>query len=330
MSVQHYFKTEEFKAAMACLNELWYSTSFDICKLQVEDEFVKAEQTRTISLDMLDRLDPKKKGRYVFPEVELVLEALIPKPKLEKRAPLEIMKDLADAEIGLSAAAPPPPEGDRAKVHEACVISLVLTSFIILSERHGLGPSLEVFFRSMQLKEDVLGWRRFILVVAPDWPMNTTPHAPVARPDPAQLTRLSMLQADFLESLVLFHDRAPIPDFESVVNLESLEDHQIATHRHPHGGPSWLNYLYGEWDNLWRLGVRMLLGGGELSDAECCSGALDDMIRIINGPPAAHVLVLPGRQVNALGQATNILTHLDLIDMTRAFPIPAEFRYHLL
>ncbi|GAB2268403.1 hypothetical protein Dimus_003365 [Dionaea muscipula] len=49
----------------------------------------------------------------------------------------------------------------------------------------------------------------------------------------------------------------------------------------------------------------------------------------MNGPFAAHVLVLPGRQVNALGQATNILTHLDLIDMTLAFPIPAEFRYHL-
>ncbi|GAB2273122.1 hypothetical protein Dimus_007927, partial [Dionaea muscipula] len=128
----------------------------------------------------------------------------------------------------------------------------------------------------MKLKEVVLGWyefapryhcalvklepfcplwrRRFILVVAPDWPMNTIPHAPVVRPDLSQLTRLSMLQAVFLESLVLFHDRAPIPDFEYVVNLESLEDHQIATRRHPRGGFSWFNYLYRERDNLWRLG----------------------------------------------------------------------------
>ncbi|GAB2302174.1 hypothetical protein Dimus_036191 [Dionaea muscipula] len=56
--------------------------------------------------------------------------------------------------------------------------------------------------------------------------MNTIPHAPVVRPDLSQLTRLSMLQAVFLESLVLFHDRAPIPDFEYVVDLESLEDHR--------------------------------------------------------------------------------------------------------
>ncbi|GAB2288522.1 hypothetical protein Dimus_022852 [Dionaea muscipula] len=33
MSVQHYIKTEEFKAAMARLNRLWYATGFDICKL---------------------------------------------------------------------------------------------------------------------------------------------------------------------------------------------------------------------------------------------------------------------------------------------------------
>ncbi|GAB2276173.1 hypothetical protein Dimus_010909 [Dionaea muscipula] len=164
--------------------------------------------------------------------------------------------------------------------------------------RHGLVLSLEVFFRSMQLNADVLGWyeftpryhyalvklepfcplwrRRIILVVAPDWPMNTTPRTPVVRLDPAQLTGLSMLQADFLESLVLFYNRAPIPDFESVVNLESLEDHQIAPRRHPRGGPPWLNYLYRERDNLWRLGVRMLLGGGDLSDAESCSGAPDE------------------------------------------------------
>ncbi|GAB2270927.1 hypothetical protein Dimus_005787 [Dionaea muscipula] len=110
-SVQHYIKTEEFKAAMAWLNGLWYAAGFDICKLQVEDELVKAKQTRTISLDMLDRLDPKNKGRYVFPEVELFPEELIPKPKLAKRSPMEIMKDWAraeDAEMGLSAAASQP------------------------------------------------------------------------------------------------------------------------------------------------------------------------------------------------------------------------------
>ncbi|GAB2273512.1 hypothetical protein Dimus_008304 [Dionaea muscipula] len=80
LSMQHYIKAEEFKAAMARLNRPWYAVGFDIYKLQVEDELVKAKQTRIISLDMLDRLDPKKKGRYVFPEVELVLEELIPKP----------------------------------------------------------------------------------------------------------------------------------------------------------------------------------------------------------------------------------------------------------
>ncbi|GAB2268402.1 hypothetical protein Dimus_003364 [Dionaea muscipula] len=173
-----------------------------------------------------------------------------------------------------------------------------ITSFIILSERHGLVPSLEVFFRSMELKKDVLSWyefapryhcalmkldpfcrlwrRRFILVEAPDWPMNITPRVPVVRPDPSQLTRLSMLQADFFESLVLFHDRAPVPDFECVVNLESLEDHQIATRCHPRGGPAWLNYLYGERDNLWRLRVRVLPGGEDLSDAKSCSDVLNE------------------------------------------------------
>ncbi|GAB2276174.1 hypothetical protein Dimus_010910 [Dionaea muscipula] len=122
MSVQHYIKTEKFKAAMKCLNRLWYAAGFDICKLQVEDELVRAEQTRTISLDMLDWLDPKKKGKYLFPEVELVSEGLIPKPSLEKRAPLEIMKDLAEAESDLSVATPPSPEGDKAEVHEACIV----------------------------------------------------------------------------------------------------------------------------------------------------------------------------------------------------------------
>ncbi|GAB2278665.1 hypothetical protein Dimus_013341 [Dionaea muscipula] len=85
MSVQHYIKTKEFKTTMARLNSLWYAA--------VEDELVKAEQTRIISLDMLDWLDPKKKGSYVFPEVELFPEELIPKLKLGKRSPLEIMKD---------------------------------------------------------------------------------------------------------------------------------------------------------------------------------------------------------------------------------------------
>ncbi|GAB2281276.1 hypothetical protein Dimus_015879 [Dionaea muscipula] len=32
-SVQHYIKTEEFKAAMVRLNNLWYAAGFDICKL---------------------------------------------------------------------------------------------------------------------------------------------------------------------------------------------------------------------------------------------------------------------------------------------------------
>ncbi|GAB2288250.1 hypothetical protein Dimus_022590 [Dionaea muscipula] len=93
---------------MAPLNRPWYAAGLDICKLQVEDELVKAEQTRTISLDILDRLDPKNKGRYVFPEVKLFPEELISKTKLVKRAPLEKMKDLAmieDAEMDLRAAA---------------------------------------------------------------------------------------------------------------------------------------------------------------------------------------------------------------------------------
>ncbi|GAB2292844.1 hypothetical protein Dimus_027078 [Dionaea muscipula] len=46
----------------------------------------------------------------------------------------------------------------------------------------------------------------------------------------------------------------------------------------------------------------------------------------MNGPPAAHILALPGTQVNALSLATNILTYLDLIDMSLAFPFPDEFR----
>ncbi|GAB2269133.1 hypothetical protein Dimus_004061 [Dionaea muscipula] len=87
---------------------------------------------------------------------------------------------------------------------------------------------------------------------------------------------------DFLESLVLFHERAPIADFECVVNLESLEEHQIATRHHPHkhllagGGASWLNYLYGERDNLWRLGIQVLSEGEVLSDVESCSDALNE------------------------------------------------------
>ncbi|GAB2276171.1 hypothetical protein Dimus_010907 [Dionaea muscipula] len=133
---------------------------------------------------------------------------------------------------------------------------------------HGMRFPLHPFM--VELKEDVLGWyeftpryhcalvmlepfcplwrRRIILVVAPDWPMNTTPRT----------------------------QWAPILDFESMVNLESLEDHQKTPRRHPRGGPPWLNYLYRERDNLWRLGVWMLLGGGDLSDAESCSGAPDE------------------------------------------------------
>ncbi|GAB2292882.1 hypothetical protein Dimus_027109 [Dionaea muscipula] len=92
-SVQQYIKNEEFKAVMARLNKLWYAAGFDICKLQVEDELVKAEQTRTISLDMLDQLVPKNKGRYIFPKVDLLPEELILRSKLVKRPPLEIMKN---------------------------------------------------------------------------------------------------------------------------------------------------------------------------------------------------------------------------------------------
>ncbi|GAB2268401.1 hypothetical protein Dimus_003363 [Dionaea muscipula] len=72
-SVQHYIKTEEFKAAL----------------------------------------------------VELFPEERIPKPKLVKRSPLEIMKDLVvaeDADMDPSAIAPPPLEGDMAEVHEDCIV----------------------------------------------------------------------------------------------------------------------------------------------------------------------------------------------------------------
>ncbi|GAB2299613.1 hypothetical protein Dimus_033675 [Dionaea muscipula] len=157
---------------------------------------------------MLDQLDPKKQGRYAFLMVQLFPEELIPKPKSTKRPPLEIMKDLAaaidddiDAKIALV-----PPEGSRMEVPIDCII--------------------EPFFPFWR--------RRFILVASTDWPIDTVPRAPVLRPDPSFSTELFMWERDFLESLVLFHDRAPIPEFETVVTLEALEEHRIASRRHPH------------------------------------------------------------------------------------------------
>ncbi|GAB2292845.1 hypothetical protein Dimus_027079, partial [Dionaea muscipula] len=114
--------------------------------------------------------------------------------------------------------------------------------------------------------------RRFIVVANAEWPMNRVPHTSVMRLDPSLFTGLLMFKGDFLESLVLFHDRASIPEFQSVVNLESLEDHRIDVRHHPCWGFPWLNYLYGEKDNQWRLRVALLSEGEELSDAESCSG----------------------------------------------------------
>ncbi|GAB2292838.1 hypothetical protein Dimus_027072 [Dionaea muscipula] len=79
-------------------------------------------------------------------------------------------------------------------------------------------------------------WRRqFIVVANAEWPMNRVPRTSVMRLDPSLFTGLLMFKGDFLESLVLFHDRALIPEFKSIVNLESLEDHRIVVRHHPYG-----------------------------------------------------------------------------------------------
>ncbi|GAB2268835.1 hypothetical protein Dimus_003779 [Dionaea muscipula] len=92
-SVQNFIKTLEFKVAMARLNVQWYKACFEICTLQVRAELKAVETSGSVTVEILDRLNPKDLAGYSYSGEESFPKEFIPMPKSIKRPPLEMMKD---------------------------------------------------------------------------------------------------------------------------------------------------------------------------------------------------------------------------------------------